>query len=139
MRTRRPRPNAIERRSNGWARPVKLDHLVILVRSLDRSLPWYDRLLALLGFDKTRDHVWWNGEVAIDLKQAEDGTADYERYAPGLNHLGFTATDEAALDSVRRGMAEAGFDVPDKQRLGDQTATFFKDPEGMRIEVTVYS
>ena len=134
----RPKPSAIERRSNGWARPVKLDHLVILVRSLDASLPWYDRLLALLGFDKTRDHVWWNGEVAIDLKQAEDGTPDYQRYAPGLNHLGFTAPDEAALDAVRQGMAEAGFDVPDKQQLGDQSATFFKDPEGMRIEVTVY-
>lgn len=117
---------------------MKLDHLVILVRSLDESLPWYSALLALLGFEKTRDHVWYDGEVALDLKQARDGTADYERYAPGLNHLGFTAPDEAALDAVRDGMAEAGFDVPEKQRLGSETATFFKDPDGMRVEVTVY-
>ena len=118
---------------------MKLDHIVILVRSLDSSLAWYARLLGLLGFDKTRDHVWYDGELAIDLKQAEPETPDYQRYAPGLNHLGFTAPDEAALDAVRAGMAAAGFDIPDKQRLGDTIATFFKDPDGMRVEVTVYN
>lgn len=117
---------------------MKLDHIVILVRSLDASLPWYSALLGLLGFDKTRDHVWYDGELAVDLKEAEAGTPDYQRYAPGLNHLGFTAPDEAALDSVRDGMALAGLDVPEKQFLGGQVATFFKDPDGMRVEVTVY-
>ena len=117
---------------------MQLDHIVILVRSLDRSLPWYAALLGLLGFEKTRDHVWYDGDLAIDLKQAEAGTPDYQRYAPGLNHLGFTATDAAELDRVRDGMAAAGLDVPEKQSLGGQIATFFKDPDGMRIEVTVY-
>ena len=118
---------------------MKLDHIVILVRSLDSSLAWYACFLGLLGFEKTREHVWYDGELAIDLKQAEAGTPDYQRYAPGLNHLGFTAPDEAALDSIRAGMNAAGFDVPDKQQFGDTTATFFKDPDGMRLEVTVYS
>ena len=117
---------------------MKLDHVVILVRSLHASLPWYSTLLPLLGFEKTRDHVWYDGELAIDLKEAEPETRDYERYAPGLNHLGFTAPDEAALDAVRNGMVEAGFDVPQKQYFGTETATFFRDPDGMRIEVTVY-
>jgi len=117
---------------------VKLDHMVILVRSLGRSLAWYSALLEQLGFEKTRDHVWYDGALALDLKEAREGTPDYERYAPGLNHLGFTAPDEAALDRVRDGMAAAGFDVPEKQRFGREVATFFKDPDGMRIEVTVY-
>ena len=117
---------------------MKLDHMVILVRSLDASLPWYSTLLGLIGFEKTRDHVWWNGEVAIDLQEAQPDTPAYERYAPGLNHLGFTAPDEAALNAVRDGMAAAGFEVPEKQQFGKQVATFFKDPEGMRVEVTLY-
>ena len=117
---------------------MKLDHLVLLVRSLDASLPWYSALLGLLGFEKTREHVWYNGALAIDLKQAEPGTPDYQRYAPGLNHLGVTAADEAALTAVRDGMAAAGFEVPDEQRLRTEVATFFTDPDGMRIEVTVY-
>lgn len=119
--------------------PMKLDHIVLLVRSLDASLPWYAALLGLLGFEKTRDHVWYDGELAFDLKQAVAETGDYQRYAPGLNHLGFTAPDESALDRVRDGMAAAGLDVPKKLHIGSMIATFFKDPDGMRVEVTVYA
>ena len=118
---------------------MKLDHLVILVRSLDTSLPWYETLLGLLGFAKTRDHVWINEDgVAIDLQQARQDTADYARYAPGLNHLGFTAPDQASLLHVREGMAAAAYEVPEIQQFGRQRATFFRDPEGMRVEVTFY-
>ena len=118
---------------------MKLDHLVILVRSLEASLPWYETLLGLIGFSKSRDHVWGNADgVDIDLKQAKAATPPYERYGPGLNHLGFTAADEADLDRVRDGMAAAGFEVPGKQRIGSELAAFFRDPDGMRIEVTVY-
>lgn len=113
--------------------------MVILVRSLEQSLPWYDAMLGLIGFKKTRDHVWLSDDgLALDLKQAKSDTADYARYAPVLNHLGFTAPDDAALDAVRDGMAKAGFEVPDKQYFDGETATFFRDPEGMRVEVTVY-
>lgn len=117
---------------------MKLDHIVLMVRSLESSLGWYECLLAKLGFEKTRNNVWYDGEIAIDVKEADPASRDYERYGPGLNHLGFMAPDEAALDSVRDAMARAGFAVPEKQRLGSDIATFFKDPDGLRIEVTVY-
>ena len=114
---------------------ITLDHIVVLVRSLERSLPWYAVLLDALGFEKTRDHVWWNGSVALDHKQAEEGTRDYERYGPGLNHLGFRAPDRAAFEAVRKAMVAARLEVPEIQTFGDEIATFFKDPDGMRIEV----
>ncbi len=118
---------------------MKLDHIVVMVRDLPASLPWYSAMLAAIGFEKTRDHVWLSDDgFAIDLMQAEPGTRSYERRGPGLNHLGFTAPDEQALDAVRTAMAAAGFDVPDKQLFGDSIATFFKDPDGMRVEVTAY-
>lgn len=117
---------------------LQLDHIVILVRSLERSLPWYAAIFEAIGFEKTRDHVWSNGSIAIDLKQADDGTPDYQRHGPGLNHLGFTAPDRASFDAVRNAMAAAGFDVPDAQQLGSELATFFRDPDGMRLEITIY-
>ena len=118
---------------------MKLDHLVIMVRDLEVSLPWYGALLGLIGFSKTRDHVWGNEDgTYIDLKKANEDTRDYARYGPGLNHLGFTAPDRPALDAVRDGMAAAGFEVPEVQQIANMTATFFRDPDGMRIEVTVY-
>lgn len=139
MPTRPPRPNGWQRRWRGWAKAMKLDHAVILVRSLDSSLPWYAAMLGAIGFAKTRDHVWLSDDgFAIDLKQANPDPPDYQRYAPGLNHLGFTAPDEAALDAVRAAMIAAGFEVPDKQHFGSTIATFFRDPDGMRVEVTVY-
>ena len=120
---------------------MKLDHFVILARSLEASLLWYSTLLEALGFTKTRDHVWLNADgIAIDLREAKNGTADYERYAPGLNHIGFTAGDECDMHRVRDVMCEAGFDVPEVQSFGEQgIATFLRDPDGMRIEISVYA
>src|SRR4028119_2162853 len=54
-------------------RPMKLDHLVLLVGSLDASLPFYEALLPLIGFTRSRDHVWGNEDgVYLDLKQATE-------------------------------------------------------------------
>lgn len=125
--------------SSDWVETMKLDHIVVMVRSLDVSLSWYRAMLNAIGFTKTRDHVWLNDDgFAIDLKQAEPGTRDYERRGPGLNHLGFTAPDEAALDRVRAAMAASGLEVAEKQYFGRDISTFFRDPDGMRVEVTVY-
>jgi lactoylglutathione lyase len=118
---------------------MKLDHIVILLSDLEAALPFYETLLPLIGFTKTRDHVFGNeDEVFLDLKQAANAAHRYERYAPGLNHLGFTAPDRKALKAVRQAMAAAGFEVPEIQEFGDGRAVFFKDAEGMRIEVASY-
>ena len=118
---------------------MKLDHIVLLVGSLEKSLPYYETLLPLLGFTKSREHVWGNPDgVYLDFKEARPGLPGYERYGAGLNHLGFTAPDMAALERVRTEMAAAGFEVPDTQQFGDDRALFMKDPDGIRFEVTVY-
>ena len=119
---------------------MKLDHIVLMVGSLDASLPYYETLLPLLGFSKEREHVWGNPEgVYLDFKEAEPGLPGYERYGAGLNHIGFTAPDMAALERVRSEMAAAGFEVPKVQRFGGTAAVFMKDPDGIRFEVTVYA
>lgn len=119
---------------------MKLDHIVLLVGSLERSLPWYEALLPLIGFTKSREHVWGNGdEVYIDLKEATEPGEGYRRYGIGLNHMGFTAPDKATVEAVAEAMAAAGFEVPALQRLGNSYALFMKDPDGMRIEITFYA
>jgi hypothetical protein len=35
-------------------------------------------------------------------------------------------------------MKDAGYDVPDIQVFGEDIAIFLKDPDGMRIELSVY-
>ncbi len=119
---------------------MKLDHIVILVGSLEASLPYYETLLGLLGFEKTRDHVWGNADgVYFDFKEATEPGEGYRRYGIGLNHLGFTAPTREAVEEIRARMGEAGFEVPALQRLGNSYALFMKDPDGMRFEITYYA
>jgi catechol 2,3-dioxygenase-like lactoylglutathione lyase family enzyme len=118
---------------------MKLDHIVILFSDLEAGLPFYETLLPLIGFRKTRDHVFGNEDgVHLDLKQASLPEQRYRRHAPGLNHLGFTAADRAAIESVQQAMSAAGFEVPEIQEFSDGSAIFLKDKEGMRIEIASY-
>jgi len=118
---------------------MKLDHIVILLADLESGLGFYEALLPLLGFEKTRDHVFGNADgLFLDFKQAGQPEHAYQRHAPGLNHLGFTAPDSATIRAVQSAMAQAGFEVPDIQHFPDSDALFLKDAEGMRIEVASY-
>ena len=118
---------------------LKIDHVTLLVRSLEASMPYYDALLPLLGFFKKRDHVWTDGRgFFFQFLQAHDGMPAYQRYGIGMNHLGFAAPDVDTVHRVRDTMAAAGFPVPDIQRLGAATALFMKDPDGIRFEITNY-
>ncbi len=118
---------------------MKLDHVTILVSSLERSMPFYDRLLSLLGLRKQKDHVWTDGEgLYFQFLQSAAGTRPYERYAPGLNHLGFGAVSPELVMEVRASMLAAGFEVPDIQDLKGATSLFLKDPDGIRFEVSHY-
>jgi lactoylglutathione lyase len=117
---------------------VKLDHIVLLVSDLPKSLRFYEKLLPMLGFRKTADHVFGNAdEIYLDIRQADNLDHPYQRYAPGLNHIGFTAQDRDAITQVQDAMKDAGYEVPDVQSFGDGVALFIKDPDGMRIELGV--
>ena len=102
-------------------------------------MPYYDTLLPLLGFAKERDHVWHDGAgFYFQFGEAREETRPYERYGAGMNHLGFSAPDVATVERVRRAMADAGFEVPEIQKLRGATALFMKDPDGVRFEITHY-
>ena len=118
---------------------MKPDHVTILVGSLQRSMPYYDALLPLLGFKKSKAHIWTDGDgFFLQFQEAQAGTSPYERYGAGMNHIGFGAPSPQAVEDVRRKMADAGFDVPEIQRLKGATALFMKDPDGIRFEFTHY-
>ena len=69
------------------------DHVTLLVSSLERSMPYYEQLLPLLGFCKQSNHVWSDGAgFQCQFLQANAAARPYERYGPGMNHLGSPAT-----------------------------------------------
>ncbi|MEZ4297861.1 MAG: VOC family protein [Polyangiaceae bacterium] len=118
---------------------MKIDHLTLLVSSLDRSMPYYETLLPLLGFSRVRDHVWTDGEgFSFQFLKARPGTSPYERYGAGMNHLGFAARSPEEVRAIREAMQQAGFEVPEIQDLDGAAALFMKDPDGVRFEITYY-
>lgn len=117
---------------------MKLDHIVLFLSELDRCVSFYDALLPLLGFRKLRDHVFVNTEaVHFDLRQASEPERGYHRFAPGLNHLAFTAESREHIERIGGAMAAAGFDVPAIQEFPDGSALFLKDLDGIRIELGI--
>ena len=118
---------------------LRIDHVTILARDIARSAHFHDALWPLLGLTKQHDHVWHDGAgFYVQLLAAKAGTRDYERYGPGVNHIGFGANSPDRVAAVRDAMRDAGFDMPEIQNLGGATALFAKDPDGFRIEVTHY-
>ena len=118
---------------------MKLDHITILVSSMEKSMPYYDALLPMLGFSKVRNRNWTDGEgFYLQFLQTKSETGPYERYGVGMNHLGFGAASKEQVDSVRTAMQQSGFDVPQVQGLGGAYALFMKDPDGIRFEITWY-
>lgn len=118
---------------------MKLDHVTLLVSSLERSMPYYEKLLPLVGFSKLRDHIWTNGEgFYFQFRQAKAGTSPYERYGAGMNHLGFGAATPEQVHAIRQSMLDSGFEAPEVQHLGGAVALFMRDPDGIRFEVTYY-
>ena len=118
---------------------MKIDHIMILVSSLERSMPYYEHLLGLIGYSKKKDHVWTDGDgFYFQFLQAKPDTSPYERYGAGMNHLGFGAESPDHVLEIRSAMQTAGFEVPEIQYLSGATALFMKDPDGVRFEITHY-
>ena len=101
---------------------MKLDHLVLAVADLEASLPYYERLLVLLGFTKTRKHVWVNEHgFGLELRQAKDPAHAYKREGVGLNHLAVGAESREAVDEVARQMKERASRCPPRRSSAGRT------------------
>jgi catechol 2,3-dioxygenase-like lactoylglutathione lyase family enzyme len=118
---------------------LKLDHVTLLSSDIAASMRYYSTLLPQIGFRRLRDHVWTDDAgFFFQFRQARGGTRAYERYAPGMNHRGFSVSHPDEVAVIRDRMAEAGFDVPELQDLDGVTALLLKDPNGIRFEISHY-
>ena len=118
---------------------LKIDHVTLLVTSLEKSMPYYETLLAFIGFKKLRDFVWGDDNgVFLQFSQAKNDTSPYERYGAGMNHIGFSAPSAEFVFQLHTSMKAAGFIVPDIQDFDGAKALFMKDPDGIRFEISYY-
>jgi glyoxylase I family protein len=128
---------------------IGIDHIYIAVSDLSRSEKFYDRVMHVLGFRKNSfnnegDHhiQYYNRHFGYVLRPARTSGRAHDPFAPGLHHFCFRVEDAAAVDAVARRFAELQVICSPPQLYPeyaiDYYATFFSDPDGIRLEVTNY-
>jgi glyoxylase I family protein len=119
-----------------------LDHLRLTVRDVAEAYRLYDPVLRALGFeevDREDDGVaWGKGQQWVILTPAtRDG--GHDAAAPGLHHIAFAADDRSVVDRAHALAVAAGAEILDPPQEFDYEpdyyATFFRDPNGFKLEV----
>jgi catechol 2,3-dioxygenase-like lactoylglutathione lyase family enzyme len=127
---------------------IGIDHVYLTVSDLPRAEAFYDRVMPLLGFRRGAftlggaPHVqWYNRHFGIVLRPARATTA-HDPYAPGLHHLCLRVDGVDDVVRVAAALRAAGIDATPAanhpEYAPDYWATFFTDPDGLRLEVTNY-
>ncbi len=130
-----------------------LDHLDLVVSSLDRSLPFYQ---GLLGYTHSGEIVGERGErvvyiappdsdpdarSAIGLREAQsDAATPYDRYSLGVHHVAFRAESRNEVDERALWLRDHGASIESgpKEHRGYRPgyyAVFFYDPDGLKLEI----
>jgi len=126
---------------------IGIDHVYLTVRDLGRSEGFYDGVMAALGFRKIRSAIsgdqhahYYNRHYGVSLRPAHPGTPDHDPYAPGLHHFCFRVEDQAAVERAAAALRALGVEVTEPayypQYAPDYYASFFQDPDGIRLEIT---
>ena len=129
---------------------IGIDHIYLTVTDLARSRAFYDAVLhEVLGFEPgepfTLDgeaHVhYYNHLFGVVLRVARQAMP-HDPYAPGLHHLclrveGAEEVERVAVALGARGIAASPARLY-PEYAADYVATFFSDPDGIRLEVTNY-
>ena len=126
-----------------------MQHVDLVVSSIERSLPFYRELLAPLGFHRIGEVEGERGETiwylsgaasALGLREAQTPSqGPYDRYRVGLHHLAFEAHSRGAVneraDWLRAQDAEIESGPEEFAYLPGYYAVFFYDPDGMKLEI----
>ena len=125
---------------------IGIDHIYLAVRDLGKAEEFYDLVMSILGFRKNKEllasepHVHYlNRQFGFTLRPARRDTHDHDPYAPGMHHLCFRVLGSAAVDRAVGELRAAGVDATEPklypEYAPDYYATFFSDPDGIRLEI----
>ena len=129
------------------AEVIGIDHVYVSARSMAVSERFYDLVMPALGFRKNAftlggdPHVqYYNRHFGFVIRPARAGTPPHDPGAPGLHHFCLRVADAADVDRVAAALVAKGIDAsPPRcypEYAQDYYATFFQDPDGVRLEVT---
>jgi len=138
------------RRCTVLAVPVTIgfNHVATLTTDMDVTVRFYERAFdAVVTFEvpKRDDHPWMKildlggGAALIVFEVPADEIVGDRRRQGGrgaIDHYALAVDSRATLETVAERLVAAGAqEVGEIQRLGDEWSLFFRDPDGMELEV----
>ncbi|HKO89442.1 MAG TPA: VOC family protein [Burkholderiales bacterium] len=128
---------------------IGIDHIYMTVTELRRSECFYDQVLVeTLQFQKNTFHLaneshiqYFNRHFGFVIRASRRNTT-HDAYAPGLHHFCLRVETVADVVAVATQLRAGGIEATEAQLYPeyapDYWATFFQDPDGIRLEVTNY-
>jgi catechol 2,3-dioxygenase-like lactoylglutathione lyase family enzyme len=127
---------------------IGFNHVATLTTEMDRTVRFYEEAFgAVVTFTMERkdDHpkmtiIDLGGGAALNIFEvpADEIIGDRRRQGGrgAIDHFALAVPDRATLEQMREQLVAAGADeVGEVQRLGDEWSLFFRDPDGMELEV----
>lgn len=139
-------------------KPV-IDHIQITVKDMNVAVPFYEKLMPLLGFDPAKKssatlaehefHVveWQHPQLCFAITSPRQAFVDnsINRRKPGaLHHLAFRAATRVEVDKLHLQLKEIGAEIVSVPREYPEYvppgyyALFFKDLEGIKYEIVCH-
>ena len=127
------------------------NHVATLTADLDRFKEWYqDVFEAETTFEMERDGdhprmaiLDLGGGSALNVFEAPEEEIIGDRRKIGhrgpIDHFGLAVADLAALEAVKERLVGVGADIGEIQKLGGEWSLFFRDIDGMELEVCAHA
>ena len=123
------------------------NHVATLTTDLDRHADFYGRVFGAeitFRMDATPDHprmfiLDLGGGAALNVFETTEeeiiGEQRKQGHRGAIDHFGIAVDSRSALEDVKQRLIDAGADIGEIQQLGDTWSLFFRDVDGMELEV----
>jgi catechol 2,3-dioxygenase-like lactoylglutathione lyase family enzyme len=123
------------------------NHVATLTTDLERHAEWWGRVFgATVTFkmDAAPDHLRMfildvGGGAALNVFEVSEEDIIGERRRQGgrgaIDHFAIAVDSLEELEAVKQRLIEAGADIGEIQQLGPEWSLFFRDVDGMELEV----
>ena len=130
---------------------IGFNHVATLTADLDRLIRFYvDAFDCEVTFEMaaTDNHprmaiIDLGGGAALNAFEVKEESIIGERRTMGgrgpIDHFGLAVDSRATLEGLRERMVAAGAEIGEIQRLGSDWSLFFRDPDGMELEVCAHA
>ncbi|HVW42755.1 MAG TPA: VOC family protein [Amycolatopsis sp.] len=123
-------------------------HLALTVTDVDRSVPWYERVLQLkevarredpeTGIRKVVMHGWADAFSVVLVQHPATERGDFDERRTGLDHVAFTVDSYVELKEWEQRLADHGVTYTQataSRTLPGSAVVVFRDPDGIQLEV----